>query len=81
MVFDPDRTSGIEINGGYNLVDNNFVVGMRVGIRVVGDGEANFVHNNRIDEVRVEVLDETGSSAVTPPERQDYGATLPHKDN
>jgi hypothetical protein len=77
MFFDPDRTSGIEINGGYNLVDNNFVIGMPVGIRVVGDGEGNYVHKNRIDDARIEVLDETGRSVVTPPERQDYGATVP----
>lgn len=67
LSFDPTKTSGIQINGGLNIVEQNFIIGMPVGIRIRGDGEYNIIKSNRIDySSTVTVLDETGKSYIIP---------------
>lgn len=64
--FDPSQTSGIEVNGGFNLVERNFVLGLPNGVRVRGDGEGNLIRNNRTDVPNQPIIDETGKAVYTP---------------
>lgn len=66
MNFDPSKASAIELNGGFNLVEQNFILGLPNGIRVRGNGAGNMLRNNRIDYTPTPVLDETGSAIVNP---------------
>ncbi len=72
--YKPRLAAGFEVQGGYNLVENNLVNGLPVGVRVTR-GVGNMVIDNRIDHVSTaEVVDESGNAVVKPPDDQDYEA-------
>jgi len=68
----PDLVSGFEVMGAHNIVENNMVNGLPVGVRVKA-GVGNAVLRNRIDHVtNTPVIVAPGTSVVEMPHNQQY---------